>query len=1395
MSLEMERGPANVCPEGDANEISVKWEEWVEEFEAFADSRGLFNMSGGSDKAKHMRAQRKALLLYHAGARVREIVRSFATIDYDDYRTLVTKLKAHFTVEVNTTFQRHLFRKISQNEQESVAQFTSRLRKAAASCNFGDQIDDYIRDQIVECCKSDHFRRKLLEQGNDLTLASTLREAATFEAVELRQKEMSQTLGLNQEANRVYSSAPQGKSHTSGSSSRASRFQGNSDKVTVIKCSRCGRDKNHDFCPAMGKQCFKCKGKNHFRNMCRSNMNHVSVQDGPALTQSECSGQNDQLAFTLNVNACKLQRTDVMVGNIKTRFIIDSGADCNVIDLKTYEQMKTRNIKVNRSVKGGPKLFSYSAKTPIDVIGQFWANIESHTGKVSNDVRFIVVDAVAEPLLGLESATDLGILHVTNCASTKLDYNKLESMYTNLFSGKIGKAEGEIELTVDKSVPPVTQPFRVVPFALRTKLEAHIDELIEADIIEKVSGPVSWASPVVIVPKNDGKIRLCVDMRQANQAIVRHNYPVPTIDELLLNMNGSKVFSKIDLKSGFHQFVLAENSRDITTFNTHLGLYRYKRLMFGISSAPEIYQSMVADIIRGIPGVTNLADDIVIHGKTREEHDSRLVRALDCLEKSGMTLNERKCSFGASEINFVGHQVTDKGVNPGKDKVKAVLEAEEPINVGQMKSFLGLVGYCSKFIPDFSSKTECLRRLTLGMKPADKITLDSEEKLAFKRLKDDLASADTLAYFDIDAETSLYTDASPVGLGLVLTQRQNGQERVVCYASRTLTKVERRYCQTEEALSIVWACERLHHYLFGVKFTLLTDHQALETIYGKAKKVTSARIERWVLRLQSYDFNVKYIKGSHNIADSLSRLMSGSLGGESSDQMGAGSSEEVEMYVRNVVLNAVVYLEAITAREIEGASNVDGELSCLMEAISNSDFGSVSRVYKAIKDELCIFGRLVMRGNRIVIPVGLRQQMITLAHEGHLGIVGTKKNLRSRVWWPGMDTDVEKFVKRCHGCQVTGGTAEREPVRVTELPNGPWEDLAVDILGPLPNGESILVVVDYYSRWYEIRILTSTVASKVIKAMQSMFDIHGLPISIKSDNGPQFVAHEFKEYLGSLGIHHHLVTPRWPEANGEVERQNRSLMKRVRIAYSEGKDYKHELNKYIVSYRNVAHSITGKSPAEMLFGRKLRVKIPQSRDIFNDIEVRDRDSELKHTMVESRNQGLGSHTHKVGDLVLVKRDCTGKVDTPFHTAPFRVKEVSGTMITVESEQGRVIRRNSSFVKPYLLPNDHVVGVGDQEKPISRCQYKQGRQTTEVTCSQETDDANNLDVSHGGLFTEVVPGGKPHTAKSQQKGGEEIGTDSVRNNVGTDSVRNNVPSRPPNSRQRKAPTRYGDYDSR
>ena len=1299
------RGPPKFDMEGGASEISLRWKQWREEFEAFADCKGLFNMKPAAtadDTWVTQRAQRRALLLYCGGQRLREVFSSLDdTGETHNYDAAITALNTHLNVATNSTFQRHMFRKTAQEQGETVGQFVAKLRKASVGCDYAS-VDSEIRDQVVSGCYSDKLRLKLLEKGSGLTLAKTLGMASTLEAVEQQMKDMKVDSGSINRAS--FSTGGDGErwskpngaySGASGSSNMSG--QNSSNAATGKHCGRCGTSHRLRECPAFGKQCFKCKGKNHFKSMCRSKRaNAVSTESGDdnpstSTTLPDDPSLDSRKSFAFCSTSCKvgLQRTTLLVGNVETRFVVDTGADCNILGKSVWERLKSENVVVTKHVKGGPNIYPYTSDTPMKVVGQFWANVKSvNTQKTVPNTRFIVIAENAEPLLGIQTATELGVVQFVN--SVGKDYS---SRFPNLFSGGVGKADKEIELTIRDDIRPIAQPYRRVAFPMMDKLEKHLNELVELDIIERVEGPTSWVSPVVIVPKSNDKIRLCVDMRQANTAVVRHHFPVPTVDEMLRDMNGAQYFSKIDLKMGFHQFVLSPRSRDITTFNTHVGLFRYKRLMFGINAAPEIYQREVASIIRGIPGVANLADDIVIHGRSESEHDERLLETLSRLEAAGMTLNGEKCVFSAQTINFLGHQISDKGVDPGVNKVQAISEAAVPKNVMELKSFLGLVGYCSKFIPFFSDKTEPLRKLTVGVSSSTAITLNKEELEAFNKLKRDLCNTETLAYFDIKKETLIYTDASPVGLGAILIQYHDGSPRVVCYASRALTDVETRYMQTEkEALAIVWACERLHHYIFGVHFTLLTDHQALEVIYGSKVKRTSLRIERWVLRLQCYDFTVKYVKGADNIADSLSRLIKVAQSGVELEQP-SDTVENTELYVRHTILGAV---SAVTAKEVERASFDDTEMSYIRNALENNRFDAlpadVPRVFRAIRDELCIIGKLLLRGNRIVVPVGLRERMLELGHEGHLGIVGTKQNLRARVWWPGIDLDVERYVKKCHGCQLTGSATPRDPVRVTDLPNAPWEDLACDLLGPLPNGDNLFVVVDYYSRWYEVRFLGSTTSAKIIEALTDIFETHGIPVSLKSDNGSQFISGEFKQFVKSMGISQHLVTPRWPEANGEVERQNRSLMKRIKIAYAEGLDYKAEVRKYIVAYRNTPHTITGKCPSEMLFGRKVRTRVPYLADIHNDDhEWRDRDSELKHRMVENRNRGKEPHLTQVGDLVLVKRDNPSKVQTPFHVDPFVVREVHGPMLVLESSGGRIYKRNVHMTRPYFCSPVDVVG--------------------------------------------------------------------------------------------------------
>ncbi|MCG8032064.1 MAG: RNA-directed DNA polymerase, partial [Candidatus Thiodiazotropha taylori] len=329
------------------------------------------------------------------------------------------------------------------------------------------------------------------------------------------------------------------------------------------------------------------------------------------------------------------------------------------------------------------------------------------------------------------------------------------------------------------------------------------------------NGPCDWVSQVVCVPKSNGKdIRLCVDMRRANLAVKRERFPIPTIDKILQDLNQSCIFSKLDLRMGYHQIELHPESREITTFSTHKGLYRYKRLMMGISCAPEMYQKCIQQLIQHVDGAHNILDDIIVHGTSREEHDKRLIQVLGTLKDNGLTLNKDKCELNMSKLVFMGHVLSARGIGPAEVKVQAVQKAREPESAAEVKSFLGLVTYSSRYIPNFSTVSEPLRRL---LKQNEPFIWGEEQRASFDKLKRLLANADTLGYYDVNAKTQVITDASPVGLGAVLVQEQEGGYRVICYASRSLTDIERRYSQTEkEALAIVWACERLHPYLYGI---------------------------------------------------------------------------------------------------------------------------------------------------------------------------------------------------------------------------------------------------------------------------------------------------------------------------------------------------------------------------------------------------------------------------------------------------------------------------------------------------------------------------------------------------------------------------------------------------
>lgn len=303
-------------------------------------------------------------------------------------------------------------------------------------------------------------------------------------------------------------------------------------------------------------------------------------------------------------------------------------------------------------------------------------------------------------------------------------------------------------------------------------------------------------NPVVILPKkNDKDIRLCLDMRKANEAIIREIYPIPTVDEILQGLNGSAVFSKLDLKWGYHQLALTPESREVTTFAVHNGVYGYKRLIFSVSSASEQYQHEIANVLAGIEGVENISHDVIIHAPDQETHDKCLHAVMKRLAEYGLTLNPEKCQFNMDRRIFMGILLTQKGIGPTTERVIAIIDARESKNAAEVRSFLGLVGFSSRFIPQFATLSEPLRRLT---RKEFILIFGPEQKTTFQALKDELAKAGILAYFDKEAPNKIIADASPVGLSAVLIQEQKGEEVPIWYVSRSLSDCERRYSQTEK---------------------------------------------------------------------------------------------------------------------------------------------------------------------------------------------------------------------------------------------------------------------------------------------------------------------------------------------------------------------------------------------------------------------------------------------------------------------------------------------------------------------------------------------------------------------------------------------------------------------
>ena len=584
-----------------------------------------------------------------------------------------------------------------------------------------------------------------------------------------------------------------------------------------------------------------------------------------------------------------------------------------------------------------------------------------------------------------------------------------------------------------------------------------------------------------------------------------------------------------------------------------------------------------------------------------------------------------------------------------------------------MRSFLGLINYYGKFIPNAST---ILAPLNALLRNDAKWTWDQKCQQSFDQAKSTLVSSDVLVHYNPDLPIRIAGDASAYGVGAVLAHvLPDGSERPVAFASRTLTSSEKNYAQVEkEALSLIFAVKRFHAYLYGRSFTIITDHKPLTAILGPKKGIpplAAARLQRWAWILSAYKYEIEFRPtGKHGNADGLSRLPLSDI-----------SPEDTSSDPRVFNISQMESLP-VTVRQLRAGTHSDRILSKVYRYVKGNWPHHVPKCLQPFADrrnELTVEEGCLLWGFRVIIPFRLREKLLDELHRDHPGVTRMKSVARSYMWWPGMDTAIEHIAKSCQSCQSVKGNPPVVPLHPWVWPSRPWQRLHLDFAGPF-QGSMFLVCVDAYSKWPEVRIMSTTTVSKTVNVLREWFASHGIPEQIVTDNGPQFVAEEFATFVKRNGVKHVKSAPYHPASNGLAERFIKSMKQSLKASAADGRSLSQRLSSFLLGYRTTAHATTGAPPCKLLLGRDLRTRLSLLRpDRENSVMEKQAKQKLAHDRRAKSREWI------VGDRVLVRNHREGP-----DWIPATVIEVLGPVTyTVETEQGYKWKRHADQMKNWL----------------------------------------------------------------------------------------------------------------
>lgn len=1126
-----------------------------------------------------------------------------------DYDEVIKKLKCRFDKTEPALMHRYKFYNKFQGPAESSENFVLAVRLLAESCNFKEFKDEAIRDRLIFGLRNKKLQRKILLE-DEIAVEALEKMIINDEEASQRTREIvdpndtgavlsvKHRLGQRSDDYVGRRSAQRGRQFRSGSRSQdrsASRSRSR-DRHNVPARGR------SDWNGHKNAVCNYCKRVGHIRKNCwflsNSSVKLVKQEDDSASVPpfdkfnrvriSESSDESDINCMKIGDDKSDPCLVEVKVQGRKLLMEVDTGSAVAVISEKLYKKrFHSMDIKLCSKrlvVVNGSRL---------EVVGQISVAVELN-GRSSLE-KLIVLKSENDftPLLGrdwMETFYPEWKLHFKNTVTInhlnaeqlrEKAIGNIQNQFKKVFSKDFSEpiVGYKADLTF-KSEQPIFKRAYQVPYKLKEKLLGHLDMLEQQGVISPIKAS-EWASPVIAIPKKDGEIRMVIDCKVSlNKILIPDTYPLPLAQDIFASLAGCKVFCSLDLTGAYTQLELSERSKKFVVINTIKGLYTFNRLPQGATSSAAMFQQIMDQVLKGLEGVCCYLDDVLIAGKNFEECYDKLVQVLKRLASANIRVNFKKCKFFVESLQYLGHLITKDGLLPSPEKLSTIEQAKTPSNETELKAYLGLINYYNKFIPNMSTRLRCLYNL---LKKDEKFIWTNTCEEAFQQSKKSLLSANILDFYDPTKPLIVVTDASSYGLGGVLAQLVDGLERPICFTSFSLNAAQKKYPILHlEALALVCVVKKFHKFLFGQKFKVFTDHKPLLGIFGKdgRNSVFVTRLQRYIMELSIYNFEIEYRPGTKmGNADFCSRFP---------------LDEKIPTGVDPVSVNSLNFSNdfpldfALIANETKS----DKFLTEVMKFVTNTWPQNIPKQFRnffALKEKLQIVEGILLMEDKVVVPENIKNAVLKLLHANHSGMTKMKQLARRTIYWQGLNSDIENFVKRCDTCAKMTIIPKVKSTETWIPTTRPFSRLHADFF--YFDKKMFLLIVDSYSKWLEVELMRyGTNAKSVIRKFISVFARFGLPDVVVTDGGPPFNSKEFVSFLECQGIKVLKSPPYNPESNGQAERMVRVikdvLKKHLLDEKTKSLEIEDRLNLFLINYRNSCLGTEGMFPSEKIFSFK-----------------------------------------------------------------------------------------------------------------------------------------------------------------------------------------------------------------